>query len=102
MVKHPLLRLQETLRVLIQAGHNKNVAAVTEPAAEDLDHLPFSTQVDSGFAPVDLNSIAGVIFQRHIYLGWNILGSYFVDHTAHNGVGTGKSYLGNQTVIDPL
>ena len=51
MVEHPLLSLQKALCVLIQAGHDKDVAAVAEPAAEYLDHFPFATQIDRSFTP---------------------------------------------------
>ena len=102
VVKHPLLGLQKAFRILVQTGHDKNVAAVAESAAEDLDGLPFPAQINGGFAPVDLHGIAGVIFQWHIRLGRNVLFFHFMDHTAHNGVGAGKAHLGHQTVIDPF
>ena len=102
VVKHSLLGLQKAFRILVQTGHDKNVAAVAESAAEDLNYLTLSTQVDGSFAPVDLNSVAGIVFQGHIRLCGNILGFHFVDHTAHDGVGAGESLLGHQTVIDPF
>lgn len=40
VAEHPLLSLQKALSVLVQTDYDKDVAAVTEPAAENLDHLP--------------------------------------------------------------
>ncbi len=90
MVEHPLLSLQKALCVLIQAGHDKDVAAVAEPAAEYLDHFPFATQIDRSFTPIDLNSIAGIIFQRHICLRRNVLSLHDMDNTAHSRVRSGE------------
>ena len=102
MVKHSLLGFQKALCILVQAGHDEDVTAAAEPSTEDLDGFPLSTQINGGLAPVDLNGIAGVIFQGHIRLGRNVLFFHFVDYTAHNGVGAGKVHFRDQTVIDPL
>lgn len=70
VVKHLLPGLQEALCILTETGHDKDFKAVAQPATEDLDNLPLSTEVDSGFSPVNLDGVAGIILQGHIRLGW--------------------------------
>lgn len=86
VVKHLLLGFQKTLSILAKASHDKDVTAIAESAAEDLDYLPLSLQVNGGFTPVNLNGIARIVLQRHIRLSRDILSFHFMDHTAHNGV----------------
>ena len=93
VVKHLLLGLQKTLSILTQTGHDKDVAAIAEPAAEYLNSFPLSLQVNGSFAPVDLNGVARIIFQRHICLSRDILNFHFMNHTAHNGVRAGEILL---------
>ena len=103
VIEHELLGFQKGFQVLREEGLYEDVAAVAKPSAEETELAFCVIKVRCTFAPVDLYGIAGIELQGHISLGRDgmLFTELFYCFT-DGGLSAGKTFFGDEPVIDPF
>lgn len=92
--------IQKALLVLPAVGQHHGRTTEAKPGAEQVDYCFDAAEIDSGFAPVDLQGIS--YRKRQWYKSFLGLPSEFSHQQSDSRLSSGEAVFGHQTVVDAL